>query len=185
MKPKAKVISSCVAFATLLLVLVMLLLRDRAPAIIDLRDGSQLQIVHVSVGTNHTAHFGNPFNKLLFKFAGARLSPKWVGYRMVTAAQDSIDGNLGIFVHHVRPADMWEYVHTYTIKPVTQPRKEHPMFLTSAQGGYGLWELNYWNQTSPSFLVENSKGEVVGRFNVTRDEQGRYKVLLDPSPPKP
>jgi hypothetical protein len=162
-------------FAFALLIAGMLgfvLLQKRDPLSFDLRDGGRLDIVAVSVSTNHVAHFGNLPQKALFKIAGGRLSAKWVGYQMTTTAQDMRNGNLGIFVQHRLPQGellAMNNVHNYKIKPVTQPHPSHPMFLSSGAGEFGLWELNYWTTNSANFLVENSRGELIGKFKILRD----------------
>ena len=152
-------------------VLISLLMREPGSVIFDLRDGSRLEILEISFSTNHVAHFGTIPQKLLFKLAGGRLSRKWVGHPMVIPAQDSIDGNLGIFVrHHVGPGDQDPNAfHYYKISSAVRPRKEHGMFLSAGDGEYGLWELNYWTENAPDFVVENSKGEVVIHFQIIKE----------------
>jgi hypothetical protein len=152
---------------------------DSKPLAFDLHDGTRLEIVHVSVSTNHIAHFGSSWQKLAFKIAGPRLSPKWVGYQMVTPAQDQMNGNLGIFVRHrdLSGEDRsFEWLHNLKIRPTSVPREPHSMFLSSGHGEFGLWELNYWNENYSDFVIENSKGEIVGRFSITKGPRGSYAV---------
>ena len=176
MNRKFKVMTSLVALIIITVVFTIFLVGDRDATMFDLRDGTRLEIVRVSFSTNHVAHFGTLPQKVLFKIAGGRFSEKWVGHRMVIRSQVNIEGNLGIFVrHHVDPGN--HEVHDYKIKPVSQPRKEHSMFLSAGDGERGLWELNYWNEDYSNFLIENSKGQLVGRFRIMKDGRGRYGIV--------
>ena len=179
MNRKVRLIASLAVLIIVGSVIATFLAREPASMMFDLRDGTRLEIVRVSFSTNHVAHFGTTLQKALFKIAGGRLSQKWVGHLMMTPSQDGTNGNLGIFVrHHHGPGDhAVNAFHNLKIKPVSQPRKEHSMFLSSGHGEFGLWELNYWNEDYSNFLIENSKGEVVGGFKIIKDERGRYGIV--------
>jgi hypothetical protein len=184
MNRRLKLFTSLVGLIIVAALLTIFLVRDPTSTTFDLRDGTQLEIVRISFSTNHIAHFGTVPQKVLFKIVGARLSEKWVGSLMVTPSQDSRNGNLGIFVIHRfdLSGDTVENLHNYKIKPVSLPHEGHPMFLSSGQGLFGLWELNYWTENHSDFLVENSKGETVGRFQLTKDTQGRFSIRSNSIP---
>ena len=171
--------------AALLLIpiLALFLVPEPAGTTFDLRDGTQLEILQVSYGTKHVAHFGNLPQKLLFKITGPRLSYRWVGPSFVTPSQDSINGNLGLFVRHrLPPGDhpAHSYLHL-DIQPVSRPHKDHGMFLSSGAGEYGLFELNYWTENHRDFIIKNSKDEPVARFQIIKDDRGRYTINEIPS----
>jgi hypothetical protein len=170
------------AFAMMIVLVATIIIVNRPDKLeFDLRDGTRLELVKISVSTNHVAHFGNDLQKLLFRTIGPRLDPKWIGYSMVTPSQDSLNGNLGIFVVHRLPVSSSglriDLLHNYKIRPVSLPRKEHTMFLSSGQGIFGLWELNYWNEAFSDFQIENFRGELVGRFKVARDKNGHLEIV--------
>lgn len=55
------------------------------------------------------------------------------------------------------------------------------MFLSSGAGEYALWELVGWTENHRDFLIQNSKGEPVARFQIIKDGRGRYTISEVPS----
>src|SRR5688572_1839879 len=189
MAKNRKRIAIIAALILLTPVLALLIFREPAPTTFDLRDGSRLEILRVSYGTQHVAHFGNIPQKTVFKITGPRLSYQWVGHSFVTPAQDSINGTLGLFVRHRLPSGDPDAnsLHNFNIQPVARPRKDHAMILSSGAGEYGLWELVGWTENHSDFSIENAKGERVARFHIVKDDRGRYTIsevpLADTQPP--
>jgi len=182
MAKNRKRIAIIAALILLTPVLALLIFREPAPTTFDLRDGSRLEILRVSYGTQHVAHFGNIPQKTVFKITGPRLSYQWVGHSFVTPAQDSINGTLGLFVRHRLPRDPDAHsFHNFHIQPVDRPHKDHSMFLSSGAGEYALFELNNWTEKHSGFTIENSKGEPVARFQIIKDDRGRYTISEVPS----
>jgi hypothetical protein len=171
--------------------LVLLLFREPAPTTFDLRDGTQLEILHVNHGTTHIAHFGTLPQKLLFKLTGPRLSYRWVGPSFSTTSQDHNKGTLGVFVRHRLSSGDNNPNPYYDLKvdPVNSKARGRAMFISSGAGEYSLWELVDWTEDQSHFLIINSNRQSVARFQIIKDDSGRYTISEVPSdntqPPGP
>jgi hypothetical protein len=142
-----------------------------------LRDGTTLEVFQAHVCTNHTAICGNGSQRTLHRIFGTKLPLRYVGYE-ITAPAEEVEGALGIFVLHRNEAGEHNFAsaHNLRIKQVRDDGSEEPFYVTTAYGGYGIWQGAAPKGEKAQFVIQNGRDEKVARFEVTKRLDGEWTV---------
>ena len=168
------------AIPALLLVGVIVSLASTRPLKFDLRDSTTLELLKAGVATNHTAFCGSLAQRCLYRVFGNRLSFKYVGYVLDTSAQNHIDGTLGILVRHQKASGEPNFAsaHNLKIKRLHANGREELLFLSSSLGECGLWEMAIPKDDRMTFIIENSRAERVGQFELLKEQNGEFSFVV-------